>query len=188
MYCKNCGVVTQEGWQTCQSCGTLLSAQDSPENTVQPEQVQAAYMPPAFSPYEGAAVPPPSPMWAQQGQMPAYNPYAPPPFYPNAQQTMENPNDTPSGWWKFLGFYLGSSIPVAAIILYFLLKEDKPKTASAVGKLALIGFGTFFLLSILIIVAMFVFFAIMIEDPYSFYSEYQEPFFNAALSVVQLAA
>ncbi|NCU32722.1 MAG: zinc ribbon domain-containing protein [Candidatus Moranbacteria bacterium] len=47
----------------------------------------------------------------------------------------ENPNDTGSVGWGFLGFF----IPVVGIILYFLWKREQPKNAKRAGVGALVS-------------------------------------------------
>lgn len=61
--------------------------------------------------------------------------------------------DVASGGMKFLSF----CIPLVGIILYFSWKDQKPLSAKAVLKMALIGVGVSFVLSILYIIIMFVF-------------------------------
>jgi len=70
-------------------------------------------------------------------------PYNPPPGY-----------DMPNAGWKLLSF----CFPVIGLIMYFVLKSDKPLTAKALKRNVIIGFIFYFVLSFLLVLIPMIFF------------------------------
>ena len=126
MYCERCQKDYDEFTLICPQCWGSTSDKEE-----QPVPVKA---PPYTPPYS-----PQTPPYTQQGYSymppqyvaPQYAPYTPP-------QT-----DNPTAVWKVLGFF----VPLAGLILYAVWKDEKPLTARALGKFALLGFIVNFLVS-----------------------------------------
>lgn len=129
MFCKQCGNQMDDFAPSCPACGTANASQTPP--------------------------PPPPPQ--QTYQQPTYQQptYQQPPAYqqPVYQQPYQAPvQDVASGGMKFLSF----CIPLVGIILYFSWKDQKPLSAKAVLKMALIGVGVSVVLSIIYVIIMVV--------------------------------
>lgn len=140
---------------------------------------QPGYTPPPqgyYAPPEQAGYTPP-----QQGYYPPPGYYAAPgqPGYMPQQGYYPQVEPAPSGWWKLVGLVAGIWLPLVALIIYFVLKESRPKTASMFKKFAWIGFAIAVTFWVLVVVAMVM---LMIFNPYWFdfydeYSYYSDSFF-----------
>lgn len=135
MFCKSCGSQIDDNALVCPQCGAA-----TPVGAV----------PPAAPP------PPPPPPEQPTYQQPAYQQptYQQPTYQQPYQQPYQAPAsaavDNPSVGYKFLGF----CIPVVGLILYFVWKAEKPLTAKALLKFAIIGFIVSAVLSIVYIIIM----------------------------------
>lgn len=129
MFCKQCGNQMDDFAPSCPACGTANASQTPPL----PPPPQQTYQQPTY-------------------QQPTYQQ---PPAYqqPVYQQPYQAPvQDVASGGMKFLSF----CIPLVGIILYFSWKDQKPLSAKAVLKMALIGVGVSVVLSIIYVIIMVV--------------------------------
>ena len=116
MICKNCGAaITDESAVFCPNCGTPVGTANT--------EAQAASQP-AGNNYQPDA---------QQGNSQP-QPCPQPPYY-QQPYPQANPNDKGGCLWGGLGFL----IPVAGLILYFVWKREKPKTARALLIGAIVG-------------------------------------------------
>ncbi len=84
--------------------------------------------------------------------------------YTAAQQPQEDISNL--GGMKVLGFFLGLFgpctliTPIVSLILYLVWRDDKPKTASALGRFTIIGLIVGFVLLIIVCAILAVLFAI----------------------------
>lgn len=85
-----------------------------------------------------------------------------------AQQQPKSSDDENTGGIKVLGFFLGLFgpcawfLPVVSLVLYLVWRNDKPKTAAAIGKFTVIGLIVglaLFILASIITAVIFTFFA-----------------------------
>lgn len=128
MFCKSCGQQMDDFALACPKCGAASTTQAPP-----PPPPTQQYQPPAYQPPQ---------YQAPQYQAPVYQqPY-------QAQPVA----DVPSGGMKLLSF----CIPLVGLILYLTWKDQKPISAKAMGKAALIGFIVSFVLSIAYYIIVFV--------------------------------
>ena len=141
MFCKNCGQQMDDFALACPKCGAASTAQTPPPPPPAQQYQQPAYQPPQYQ--------------APQYQAPVYQqPY-------QAQPVA----DVPSGGLKFLSF----CIPLVGLILYLTWKDQKPISAKAMGKAALIGFIVSFVLSIAYYIIVFVIIGAASSYEYSSY-------------------
>lgn len=125
-FCKNCGNPLNDNSVFCSNCGAQITADNNaPQNEVPQQNYPQDNM--NYQPY------------------PVQNPYQQ--GYYGAQPPMQQPmvDDTPSTGLKVLSFF----IPLVGLILFCVQNSDKPVSAKAYGKWALIGFITSIVLSIL---------------------------------------
>lgn len=144
MFCKNCGQQVDDLALACPKCGTATTAQAQappPPQYQQPVYQQPNYQQPNYQ----------QPVY----QQPVYQqPYPAAPV-----------NDVPSGGMKLLSF----CIPILGLILYLTWKDQKPVSAKAMGKAALIGF----ILGIVVSVAYYIIvFVVIGAASYGDYSDY----------------
>ncbi|MEI6578816.1 MAG: hypothetical protein WCN92_05060 [Eubacteriales bacterium] len=138
MFCKNCGESMDDLALVCPKCGTAASAQAPPPP---PQYQQPTYQqPPQYQP--------------PQYQQPQYQQY----------QQPAPVEDNPTAVWKLLGF----CIPLVGLILYFVWKDQKPLTAKALGKFAIIGMIVGFVCSIAYFIIIFVFLGASSSDMYDY--------------------
>jgi len=138
MFCKNCGEQLDDLALACPKCGAATATQTPPPP---PQYQQPTYQQPQYQ----------QPTYQQPAyQQPTYQQ----PVYqqPQYQQYQQAPvADVPNFGFKLLGF----CIPLVGLILYLVWKDQKPITAKAVGKAALIGFIVGIVLSIAYYVIIF---------------------------------
>lgn len=149
MFCKNCGQQVDDFALACPKCGVATTS------------------------HTQAPPPPPPPQQYQQPvyQQPQYQQpqYQQPQYQQQYQQQYQAPvADVASGGIKFLSF----CFPIVGLILYFVWKDQKPLTAKAIIKLAIIGFIVVNIIPVIIYVILFaagVFTANSYGDYYSYY-------------------
>lgn len=148
MFCKSCGQQIDDFALACPQCGAATSSQ-----TQAPPPAQQ-YQPPVYQ--------------APQYQQPTYQQ----PGYQQPYQT-SNVADVPSGGMKLLSF----CIPIVGLILFITWKDQKPVSAKAMGKAALIGFIIGAISSVFYYIVMF---AIIGGGEYFYYSiaNFATKFFN----------
>jgi hypothetical protein len=145
MFCKNCGEQLDDLALTCPKCGAATATQTPPPP---PQYQQPTYQQPTYQ----------QPTYQQPTyQQPTYQqpPVYQQPAYQQPQYQQQYPQapvaDVPNFGFKLLGF----CIPLVGLILYLVWKDQKPITAKAVGKAALIGFIVGIVLSIAYYVIIF---------------------------------
>ncbi len=162
MQCKYCGETVRQDAQFCPNCGGSLAQQ--PQN-------QQPYQQPPQQPYQQ------QPYGQYQQPPPPYQQYQP---YPGGGYQQQNAQDQPSGAIKLGGLLCGFFMPIVALIVYFVLHNDRPNSASAFGKFALIGFGLTFVVGFAIAI-LAVIFSVSAYDSMSPYGEfYYDMALNAA--------
>ena len=123
-FCKNCGNPLNDNSVFCPHCG----AQTTADNNAPQNEVPQQNYPQDNMNYQG---------------YPGQNPY--PQGYYGTQPMQPMVNDTPSTGLKVLSFF----IPLVGLILFCVQNSEKPVSAKAYGKWALIGFITVTVLSLL---------------------------------------
>ena len=75
--------------------------------------------------------------------------------------------------WSLLGFF----VPLAGLILYFIWRKEKPKTAKSLGKGALLYLALYIMLLITIFVFGFIF-AVNSETSTKYNNSYNESYYK----------
>lgn len=122
MFCKYCGKELLDSDKFCPFCGNAVATNNS-KNGQNPNQSQNQsqnqyqnYSQNSFRKFE---------------DQPNYNNV---PYYVN-QQPAQNPDDSGSVGWGFLGFF----IPICGLILFIVWNKSKPKNAKNAGIGALVS-------------------------------------------------
>lgn len=139
MFCKSCGQQMDDFALLCPKCGA--STTDQTQAPPPPVYQQPVYQQPTYQ--------------QPNYQQPVYQqPYPAAPV-----------SDVPSGGMKLLSF----CIPILGLILYLTWKDQKPVSAKAMGKAALIGFILGMVLSVAYYIIVFV---VIGAASFSGYSDY----------------
>lgn len=140
MFCKSCGQQIDDHALACPQCGAATTAQT--QAPPPPQYQQPAYQQPTYQ----------QPNYQQNAYQ---QPYQAAPVV-----------DVPSGGMKLLSF----CIPIVGLILFITWKDQKPVSAKAMGKAALIGFILGMVLSIAYYIVVFVVIGAASYADYSYYS------------------
>jgi hypothetical protein len=146
MFCKSCGQQMDDFALACPKCGAATTSQTQapPPPPPPPQYQQPTYQQPQY-------------------QQPAYQ-------QPQYQQPYQAQPvaDVASGGIKFLAF----CFPIVGLILYFVWKDQKPITAKAVIKLAIIGFVVVNIIPTIIYIILIAA-GVFATSTYDYYSYYQ---------------
>ncbi len=159
--CPNCSAVFNDDMNNCMNCGTQLVEEapvQQPVNPIPPvNNNYNQYNAPQFKycPRCGNQCDPKAVICVRCGISLGNAPDA---------------DDKPTGILKFLCFF----IPVLGLILYVINMKDKPISAKAYGKMALIGFITQIIVYILYMIIMLVIFPLVFS--FSAFPEYEYAF------------
>jgi hypothetical protein len=170
MTCKFCNKEAEANVSFCSHCGGAFGGQPQP----QPQNPYPNHTQPGYPPQN------PYPNYTQPGYPPPYQqPYGRPP----GGGAYENPNDLPSVGWKVLGFFSGFFLGLITLVIYFVVKNEKPRCAAVFGKWAIIGVVCTVVLSVLFMALLFsgIFLS---EDFMSEYSELYETGFTALRNLI----